>query len=204
MDYVCECGNTSKISLSNFKKGKRCNKCGDLQRSESQSLDPEYVYKNIESRGYIILDKNFQNVNTKLSLKCNNGHVLQASFRSLKGNNYNCFYCSRESKRGENHHNYIHGLSREHRIDRNISRVFHNEWKRALLRNFNYKCCICDGNVKLSAHHLNGYNWDIDNRYNVENGVILCKHHHDKFHKIYGKGNNTIEQFNEYKSKELI
>lgn len=47
-------------------------------------------------------------------------------------------------------------------------------------------------------HHINGYNWDIKNRTNVDNGITLNTEVHKKFHKIYGKGNNTKEQFIEF------
>ena len=60
------------------------------------------------------------------------------------------------------------------------------------------RCYICGSSKKISAHHKNGYNWDIENRYNIQNGVILCKEHHDSFHLKYGKGNNTEQQFLEF------
>ena len=63
----------------------------------------------------------------------------------------------------------------------------------------NYTCQVCgQEGGELQVHHLNGYNWDIDNRYNPENGITLCKKCHADFHKVYGRGNNTLQQFNEY------
>lgn len=63
----------------------------------------------------------------------------------------------------------------------------------------NYTCCICHNRGgDLAVHHLNGYNWDFENRYNPSNGVTLCEKCHKDFHKKYGSGNNTISQFNEY------
>ena len=62
-----------------------------------------------------------------------------------------------------------------------------------------YTCQICgqrSGN--LAVHHLNGWHWDIDNRFNLDNGVTLCQAHHKDFHHKYGKTNNTKEQFDEY------
>jgi len=32
LDYVCECGNNSKISFANFKKGNRCKECAKIRR----------------------------------------------------------------------------------------------------------------------------------------------------------------------------
>lgn len=62
-----------------------------------------------------------------------------------------------------------------------------------------YTCQVCyKTGGSLAVHHLNGYNWDIQNRYNPNNGITLCESCHKDFHKLYGRGNNTLEQFNEY------
>lgn len=37
MRYICSCGNESKISLNNFKRGVRCKECGDKKFSEKTS-----------------------------------------------------------------------------------------------------------------------------------------------------------------------
>lgn len=67
----------------------------------------------------------------------------------------------------------------------------------------NYTCQCCNkhgGN--LNAHHLNGYNWDKEHRTDVDNGITLCEECHREFHKIYGMGNNTKEQFEEWINKK--
>lgn len=56
--------------------------------------------------------------------------------------------------------------------------------------------CHCGGD--LQAHHLDGYHWCVDRRYEINNGVTLCKECHYLFHNKYGNKNNTIEQFNEF------
>lgn len=70
--------------------------------------------------------------------------------------------------------------------------------------------CQCCGNksgkgnpIKLNAHHLNGYHWCKEERYDINNGVTLCEYCHDakyigSFHNIYGRKNNTREQFEEF------
>jgi len=37
MDYICSCGNQSIITLKNFLKGRRCNKCGRIKAGKSLS-----------------------------------------------------------------------------------------------------------------------------------------------------------------------
>ena len=60
----------------------------------------------------------------------------------------------------------------------------------------------------MSVHHLDGYNWCKEKRTDINNGIVLSKEIHDEFHSLYGRGNNTLDQFIEYitykKSKNEI
>ena len=70
---------------------------------------------------------------------------------------------------------------------------------KAVMQRDDYTCQICGQHGgELAVHHLNGYNWDVKNRYNTDNGITLCKSCHRDFHAKYGRGDNTQEQFNEY------
>lgn len=60
------------------------------------------------------------------------------------------------------------------------------------------KCVCCNSSFRINAHHLDGWSWFIAGRYDVRNAVTLCKKCHDKFHVEYGKGKNTIAQFDEF------
>ena len=54
----------------------------------------------------------------------------------------------------------------------------------------------------MEPHHLDGYNKFKEKRTDINNGILLCVNCHKEFHKIYGYGNNTKEQFKEfYKNK---
>ena len=75
-------------------------------------------------------------------------------------------------------------------------------WAKAVKVKFDYKCIICfaDGNrVYLESHHLNSWDWDIQNRYNLDNSACLCEFCHKKFHQIFGYGNNHKYQFEQFK-----
>lgn len=108
--------------------------------------------------------------------------------------------CSKECRAILNHNiHYDDSIPNEIRqTDRNLipqNRVFIN----SVMERDDYTCQVCHSKGgDLAVHHLNGYNWDVDNRYNPDNGVTLCERCHREFHTMFGYGNNTKEQFNEY------
>lgn len=79
-------------------------------------------------------------------------------------------------------------------------------WCRSIFERDNFVCIACGEKTnKIQAHHLNGWHWDIKGRFDINNGVTLCKDKlsgcHYNFHKQYGSENNTREQFAEYLKK---
>lgn len=102
-------------------------------------------------------------------------------------------------RRGPAHHNWNPNFTEKDRADRRSLPEI-KEWLKAVLRQHNYTCNLCGKRGgKLAAHHLNGYNWAIDQRTEVDNGVPLCPPCHKEFHDEYGLGNNTTEQYEEFK-----
>lgn len=77
------------------------------------------------------------------------------------------------------------------------------QWSNDVKQKDNNKCQICCNVQDLHSHHLDGWNWCIEKRYDVDNGVTLCKPCHKTFHKIYGKGNNTKEEFTYWKENPI-
>lgn len=73
-------------------------------------------------------------------------------------------------------------------------------WRNSVFSRDNYTCQCCKDNKggNLNAHHKNSYTYYKDERYNIDNGVTLCEDCHQKFHDIYGYGNNTEKQFKEF------
>lgn len=114
-----------------------------------------------------------------------------------------------EGKRGKN--NPMYGMRKElspsynpsiSDIDRQDRRAYpeYDEWRINVYKRDNYTCQCC-GDSKggnLNAHHLEAYRNNPDMRTLLENGLTLCEECHVDFHRQYGYGNNTNEQFEEF------
>lgn len=118
--------------------------------------------------------------------------------------NQNCPHCRwkkiSEDRMGDKNPMWNPNLTDEEREKYNKGRGWKStKWKNDVIKCQHGICSACGCKVDdIEAHHLNGYNWDIENRYNVENGVCLCSYHHYMFHSMYGYGNNTSDQFDDF------
>lgn len=81
----------------------------------------------------------------------------------------------------------------------------YSEWRLRVYWKYNFTCDLCgtkrSKNVKMNAHHLNSFQLNEEQRYDVENGVCLCEKCHWKFHGKYGNVDNKKEQYYEFKEK---
>lgn len=78
-------------------------------------------------------------------------------------------------------------------------------WTYDVLSKSNFTCVKCDQRGgKLHAHHLNGFNLFPEQRFDINNGTCLCESCHGKFHEVYGKGDNTKDQFDEWVNSKAI
>jgi 5-methylcytosine-specific restriction endonuclease McrA len=209
MKYRCKCGNQSIITFNNFKNNEqRCKQCSPLRSSETQRFDYEFVKNYIESvDGYKLISTTYQNTDTKLEIQCDKDHVYFAPFYRFKNQECRCPYCLYESKKGENNINWNPNKTDEERIiTREVARNFpeNKQWRKQVFERDNYTCQICDKRGGLLVpHHLYNYAQYPELRYDINNGVTLHKEEHDLFHKIYGKKNNTPDQFFEFKNNQI-
>jgi len=71
------------------------------------------------------------------------------------------------------------------------------EWREQVLDRYDWACVVCGGFGPI-AHHLASFSDNLELRMDVDNGVAMCKACHVAFHDEYGRGNNTLEQFDEF------
>lgn len=187
------------------------NKCRAIAVGRSQVGKNNPNYKNAT------IEVNCSNCNKKFKiLKCNTVNSDKAQKQNL--------YCSKKCKsehqkeilKGESNPNYGNGRRIKGKLNPNYNftktyeermkgRLYtdYYNWRNLIFEKYNYTCQCCNKQGgTLAAHHLDGYNKFKEKRTDVNNGVLLCANCHKEFHKIYGYGNNTLEQFKEfYKNK---
>ncbi len=74
----------------------------------------------------------------------------------------------------------------------------YNEWRQAIFEIDNYTCQKC-GEIggRLCAHHIEGYANNKELRISLDNGITLCKKHHQNLHHLYGNdvGRDNLEKW---------
>lgn len=108
-----------------------------------------------------------------------------------------CKKCSVILRSGENAYNWNPNLTKKDRINGRDYKEYDDFVKRVMSRD-NYTCKVCGSKMKIKVHHLNSYNWCVSGRTDDNNGVTLCDICHNSFHSIYGRGNNTKDQFEDW------
>ena len=120
-----------------------------------------------------------------------------------------CGHYNKEKERpkGEQHPNWNPNLTEEDRRANNSrsSEKEYNSVRKAVLKRDNYTCQCCGKESKkgMRVHHLNSFSTHEEERYDLNNLITLCEFCHDiqyegSFHNIFGNGNNTKEQFEEW------
>jgi len=153
----CKCSEENKKRISSLHKGKKVSK----ETLKKMSLSSPKVW----------LGKKFSEEHKKKIGISNLGKKMSAdAIRKMK-----------ESKRGENHWRWYKDRTKlKKQEDRRTSAV--HEWRKNIYERDNWECRInnkeCNG--RIEAHHI--LNW-VDYpelRYDINNGVTLCKYHHPR------------------------
>ena len=69
----------------------------------------------------------------------------------------------------------------------------YKEWRTAVMQQSNYCCAWCGKPARetkygsgLDCHHIKGWKNNVELRYEISNGMALCREHHIHMHKIVG------------------
>lgn len=198
LKFKCnKCNFIGYVSFLNFQKDDYCCNCQGIKKVTFNDV------KNcVISRGYELLSNELQynTVHSYIKVKCPKGHIYKVKFYLFK--QHNCKKCSYENIRGENSPHWNHNITIEQRSKRRELPEY-REWQKKVYKKYHYKCVVCGSVKKINAHHLVGYNDNINLRIILSNGVCVCDKCHKLFHSIYGKKNNTPFQFLEFKNNQI-
>lgn len=158
-------------------------------------------YLKINNINYIVKSKNLITTTEDIEFICDKNHKFYMSWNEFQ-NGTRCPICDIKNRSGINHWKYNPNITKKEREKKRLylGEEIYNNWHNSVFERDNYTCQCCGDNHggNLEAHHINSYNWDKENRFNIDNGITLCNKCHKKFHHLYGYGNNTKKQFEEF------
>jgi len=188
----------------------------------------EYVKGEIDKSGYILLESEYKGSGVKMKVMCNNNHIYEVSWDSFK-QGHRCPKCNFEKHRRSGGNNWKGGITPLYNYLRDKIGEWKYDSLKAYdfkcgitgikikdlivhhLYAFNKILEELVSNLNIVLYdNVSKYNTDI--LLNLEKG-ILQKHYdygygipllpsiHSLFHDLYGQGNNTPEQFEEFKTR---
>lgn len=207
----CECGNEKTVNIGNLKSG-NAQSCGCISEDKYKEIAYSYVGQKYNRLTVVKPMKEIKQGKRQFLLKCECGKNCYGDIPNLKNGNKKSCGCygsellTKQNKskdmRLENHPRWNPNLTDEdRRINRNriSSKGSINEWRKLVYERDYWTCQVCKvKGKKINAHHINGWNWAKEQRYDTDNGVTLCNECHASFHYKYGYGDNTKQQFEDY------
>ena len=196
LEYICNKGHHCSIRWGDFQRGVGCPECSHYKKPTIESICKEFA-----KVGYQLLSTVYVNNKTLLEYICNKGHHCNIRWNDFQQGN-RCPICYLENNRGSNHPNFNPNLTYKDRIrDRLIPGYI--EWAYNVKKRDNFTCQVCGDNRggNLVSHHLYSYRSYPALQLVLSNGICLCEPCHKLFHHLYGYGNNTRKQFEEFKKK---
>jgi len=212
VNYTCDnCGKSVDLKYRDYiKKDKRngdiCNQCSYIVNKRTPPKKVEDIIFEIEKSSNCVFIGNkeeYKDANSSITLKCICGEIfITTTLLFRHEDKKQCDICGLKLRIGENHYNWRGGVTSENYRARATSK--YHKWRDGIYKRDNYTCKKC-GDKKggnLEAHHILNFSDHIDIRYDLDNGITLCKDCHSKgdksFHSIYGTHNNTKEQLEEF------
>jgi len=220
----CEClidGYTWKADFNHLQEGRGCPKCGGSIKYTLEEIKNIITDKNPD---ILVLSNEYKMVHEKLKYKCLiDGHEWETTPRSIMRGS-GCPVCAIRRVSGENSCNWKGGITAIGMYLRNQMTQWRNDSKKSC----GFKCVISKGRFDHIHHihgfdmileetfittgiekrekiadysdkelkTLEDICLKIHYKYGL--GACLTKENHENFHKLYGYGNNTPEQWQEF------
>lgn len=102
-----------------------------------------------------------------------------------------------EAERKEKHWNWKGGITPKNIEIRNSLKS--KKWRNKIFVRDDWTCRKCKRRgIELHAHHILGFSESHRLKFNINNGISLCKECHWRFHKLYGRKNNKTKELKDF------
>jgi hypothetical protein len=224
--YTCAiCNYKGNADYNSIQQGHGCPQCANILK-----YSIEFVKEKFKERGYKLLATEYKNAHTKMDYIClKHSNIIQQTTWNKFEQGSGCYYCAVERRKGEGNGFWKGGLTplynylRRNLKEWNIASMKASGYKCVITGE------KANGNFEI--HHLKSFNlilneilnelslpiYDNIGKYSKEQiveidklnqkkhfellGVCLKPEIHTLFHQTYGYGNNTPEQFEEFKER---
>jgi len=106
LDYVCSCGDQSRIIYDSFRRGHKCRKCGGKKVAASQTLTYEFVKETIAQSECKLLSDTYVAAISDLKIQCRCGKVFYRCWNDFQRTSRVCSKCALRNRSGENHYEW--------------------------------------------------------------------------------------------------
>ena len=208
----CDCGNEKNIRLNHLKMG-RVVSCGCYRKQRVT----ESLFKDVSGKrfGRLLAISPYKNgKHYWWKCKCDCGNTTEVTSNRLLNRTQSCGCLTREkasetmkrvtkTQKGKNHPRWNPNITDEERDIKYKNKGKENlmkVWRNSVYLRDKYTCqkCLDDCGGNLNAHHIYSRDTRPDKKYEIDNGITLCKECHTHFHQENGYGQNTPEQLNEF------
>lgn len=200
LTFKCKKHGEFEIAWNKIISNRGCPKCANNIKHTFEEVSK----KAIEFNPYVeILENTYNGAFSKVKCRClHHNKEYETVWKKLYNGVNSCSECRRERFKGENNPRYNPNITDEQRQANESERhtLEYKQWVKSVLKKDGYTCQCCGSSKSgtLIAHHLNGFDNFIEERIDVNNGITLCEDCHKLFHKTYGYGRNTKEQYFEW------
>lgn len=194
---LCDCGRTHEADYSHLIGGDsiQCKYCKLIQMKRTQAEDLTG-----NRYGKLVCEEMIVELGTNIRwrCKCDCGKTKIAQAYLLKRGACQSCGCEARPKR-EQHYKWNPNITDEERQNRRQESKQGNDFKKAVKNRDGHKCVLSGKRDYLVVHHIESWNSNTDKRFDPNNGITLNRKIHKLFHAVYGNGNNTREQFDDFK-----